>query len=97
MNETLYQLNHCPDVATLRGRMSSLFSGFGSISKLDIIDTVQAGRRQALCFLRLESTEQEKRLTRDLGVGRFGGDLVIVVDLNLKQAANDGKPSSVAA
>lgn len=97
MNSSLDQLNDCPDIATLRGRINSLFNRFGAIARLDIIDSVQAGRRQALCFLRMESPEQEKRLASELGVGRFGGDLVVVVDLHIKHAANDGKPSALAA
>lgn len=82
------ELNNCPDVATLRGKLYSLLVRFGAIARLDIIDSVQAGRRQALCFWRMESVEQEKRLAGELGVGRFGGDLVLVVDLTTSRSSN---------
>ena len=48
---------------------------------LDILAASQAGKRQALCFLRMVSADQENQLMRELGVGRFGGDLVVIVDL----------------
>jgi hypothetical protein len=97
MNRSLEQLDHCPDIATLRGRLNSLFIHFGAVARLDIIDMVQAGRRQAMCFLRMESADQEKRLARELGLGRFGGDMVVIVDLAMKQAANDGNRPALAA
>lgn len=97
MRSSLDQLDQCPDAATLRERMHSMFINFGSIARLDIIDSMQAGRRQALCFLRMDSVDQEKRLAGELGVGRFGGDLVVIVDLHMQRAANDANPPALAA
>lgn len=82
------ELNNCPDVATLRRRLHSSLISFGAISRLDIIDSVQAGRRQALCFWRMESVEQEKRLAGEMGVSRFAGDLVLVVDLTRSRSSD---------
>ena len=31
--------------------------------------------------MRMDSLEQERALMSELGVGRFGGDLVVIVDL----------------
>ena len=89
MHKSLDELNYCVDVATLRCRLNSLCTRFGTLTRLDIIDSIQAGRRQAMCFLRMESADQEQRFSSELGVGRFGGELVVVVDLNANQAAND--------
>lgn len=88
MNTTLDQLNGYADIGALRPALLSLCSRFGSIARLDILAATQAGKRQALCFLRMGSAEQEQQLIREFGVGRFGGDLVLIVDLNA-EAAND--------
>jgi hypothetical protein len=82
MYTSLDQLNSCPDVGAVRSALHSLCARFGSIRRLDIIDSSRGGTRQAMCFLRMSSVEQETELAHELGVGRFGGDLVFVVDLN---------------
>lgn len=81
MNNALEQLKNCTDISALRLGMCSLFSRFGSIVRLDILTARQAGKRQALCFLRMDSPEHEQQLMSQFGVGRFGGDLVVVIDL----------------
>lgn len=74
-------LKNFPDIGTLRPALHSLCSRYGSVARLDILAASQAGKRQALCFLRMDSAAQEQQLMRELGVGRFGGDLVVIVDL----------------
>ena len=54
--------------------------------RLDILTARQAGKRQALCFLRMDSDEQEQQVMNALGVGRFGGDIVVVIDLDSSAA-----------
>lgn len=81
MSISLDELKSCADVGSLRPVLLSICSRFGSIARLDILAASQAGKRQALCFLRMDSDEQEQQLIRELGVGRFGGDLVLIVDL----------------
>lgn len=81
-NDQLNQLQHCPDITTLRPALHSLCSRFGSVARLDILSARQSGRRQALCFVRMDSVDQERQLMSELGVGRFGGDLVLIVDLH---------------
>jgi hypothetical protein len=82
MNANLEQLKYCSDIGALRPALLSIFSRFGVIARLDILAAGRAGKRQALCFLRMDSAEQEADLINELGVGRFGGDLVVIVDLN---------------
>ncbi|HEX5287088.1 MAG TPA: RNA-binding protein [Polaromonas sp.] len=81
MGNPLDSLKKCSDIGSLRLGLGSLCSRFGSITRLDILTARQAGKRQALCFLRMGSPEQEQQVMSELGVGRFGGDLVVVIDL----------------
>ena len=81
MNPTLEHLKNCTDIGAVRPALHSLCSRFGSIARLDILAASQAGKRQALCFLRMDSPEHERQLMSELGFGRFGGDLVVIVDL----------------
>jgi hypothetical protein len=87
INNSLDRLKNCPDIKSLKLELASLCSRFGSIARLDILMARQAGKRQALCFLRMESDAQEQKVMRELGVGRFGGDIVVVIDLQ-----NSGTP-----
>ena len=81
MNNALDQLRNCTDLSDLRSALHSLCARFGAIGRLDILEASQRGKRQALCFLRLQTPEQEQHLMTALGVGRFGGDLVVIVEL----------------
>lgn len=87
MRHLLASLKNCTDIHTLRLAMQTLCESFGSITRLDIVAASQAGKRQALCFLRMDSELQEQRLMRELGMGRFGGDLILVVDLQSSTGA----------
>ena len=88
-DSSLNSLRGCQDVGELRRALHVLCSRFGSIRQLDILDSGQRGVCQALCFLQMDSVEQEEMLARELGIGRFGGELVLVVDLPNRPAAND--------
>lgn len=81
INNSLDRLKNCPDIKSLKLELCSLCSCFGSIARLDVLMARQAGKRQALCFLRMDSAAQEQKVMSELGVGRFGGDIVVVVDL----------------
>ena len=89
MNQPLDDLKTFADIVSLRPALFSLCSRFGSVARLDILAAGRSGRKQALCFLRMDSAEQEQHLMTELGVGRFGGDLVVVVDLYDREAVND--------
>lgn len=77
----LDQLQRCPDVATLQAELRRLCSRFGTVTQLSIVPTTHSGKRQVLCLLRMASAEEEAQLMSGLGIGRFGGELVVVVDL----------------
>lgn len=82
MHHEFDHLRHFTDINTLKPALHSLCSRYGSVTRLDILAASQAGKRQALCFLRMGSADQEHLLMSELGVGRFGGDLVVIVDLH---------------
>lgn len=79
--EELDQLGRCPDMTALRSALGELCARFGSVTQLNILPATQAGKQQALCFVRMSSPEEERQLMSGLGIGRFGGELVVVVDL----------------
>ena len=85
--ERLKSLAGCGDVASLRSAVSELCAEFGNVTRIDILTMAEAERRRALCFLRLESEAQERRLMNSLGVCRFGNDLLVIVDLALDETA----------
>jgi hypothetical protein len=87
MNSALRDLTQCGDVGSLQSALRSLCSEFGSMSRLDILTMSEAGKRQAVCLLRLDSAEQEKNLMTKLGAGRFGEDLCVVVNLKMPERA----------
>lgn len=74
-------LPRCRDVATLKPALYGLCEKFGRIARLHILTAIHQGTRQAICFLKMESPEKERLLMQSLGVGRFGGEIVFVVDL----------------
>lgn len=86
MKDLLESLENCSDISELKPVLHALCTRFGSVSRLDVLPASQAGRRQALCFVRMQSLEEEEALVRELGIGRFGGALVVVVDLLPRQA-----------
>jgi hypothetical protein len=94
MMNALEKLGHCPDVATLKPALQRLCGKFGRIARLDVLTAMHEGTRQAICFLRLDSPEKEQVLMKALGVGRFGGEIVFVVDLHAPAASQDAGPSS---
>ena len=87
MNNALKDLVQCGDVGSLDSALRTLCAEFGSVSQLDILTMTDAGKRQAVCLLRLDSSEHEQKLMRKLGAGRFGEDLCVVVDLKMPDRA----------
>lgn len=83
MNQALKDLSYCDDIGSLESALRTLCSGFGALSRLDVLTMVGAGKRQAVCLLRLNSSERELDLMTQLGAVRFGEDLCVVVDLRM--------------
>jgi len=81
MRDLIASLAGCRDTASLRFAIGELCAEFGKVTHIDILTMAEASRRRALCLLRLESEAQESRLMAQLGVGRFGDDVLVIVDL----------------
>ena len=91
---TLARLQQHADVASLKSALHQLCSEFGRITRLDILTAMHEGTKQAICFLRMERPEQEQVLMKSLGVGRFGGEVVFVLNLDVPPTSEDNGPSS---
>lgn len=78
---SLDALQQCTSISSLRADLVELCSDHGELMRLDIVPAVQAGRQQAVCLMRMRTPAQEHSLMRAMGIGRFGGELVLVVNL----------------
>lgn len=67
------------DAPLLRERLHALLSAHGQVCRLDLVHTDQGQMGRVLCFVRMSSTQEEQAVARALGLGRFGGDLVMVL------------------
>lgn len=90
----LAQLRQHHDVNSLKTALHQLCSEFGRITRLDILTAMHEGTKQAICFLRMEQPEHEQQLMKTLGVGRFGGEVVFVLNLDVPPSVEDNGPSS---
>jgi hypothetical protein len=70
------------DIFALRDRLHALFSGYGEVLRLDLVRADAGQTRRILCFVRMAREEEERALMQALGMGRFGGDLVLVLALD---------------
>jgi hypothetical protein len=76
------------DIVALEVALRSACAEIGSLSHLHIATASQGGKRQALCFFRMEALEQERRAMLELGAGRAGDELVLVVNLHSEKRAH---------
>jgi len=79
--DRLQSLAGCGDTASLRSAVGQMCAEFGKVTNMDILTMAEAEKHWALCFLRLESSAQERQLMTACGVPRFGEDLLVIVDL----------------
>ena len=78
--------HRCRDAVTLKPAVHQLCEKFGTVARLDVLTAMHYGEKQAICFIRLESAEKEQALIDSLGVGRFGGEIAFVVELDSSAA-----------
>ncbi len=81
MKAAYERLGTSDDLVSIKSALHMICSEFGAVSRLDVLLARQGGKRQALCFLRMDSTEHEHQIMRFLEIARFAGELVVVVDL----------------
>ena len=82
MTPPLEQLKACADLDSLRSTLHILCAQFGTVAGLEIFLIEQSGRHQAMCCWHMQSEEEDARVMKEWGVGRFGGELIAVVDLD---------------
>ncbi len=87
--QALRDLQQYATAETLTPALHRLCRHFGLIEKLVILTAKHEGTKQAICFLRLKLEEQEQALMQALGVGKFGGEIVIVVDLKANESSSE--------
>ena len=80
--DRLKSLADCGDINSLKSAVQEICTEFGRVTHIDVMTTAEARKRRALCFLRLESPAQERKLMNALGLPRFGDDVLVVVDLS---------------
>lgn len=81
MNSRLESLQSFGSATELKAQLRTICSDFGCVTRLEVLVAKQVGKRRALCFLRMATAGQEQAVMRELQLGRFGGDLVVIVDL----------------
>ena len=79
--KTVADLQFCTSITELREAVLEIGAKYGEVKRLEILKAVHEGRRQAICFLTMATPEQELALMQSLGVGRFGGEIVFVVEM----------------
>lgn len=85
------------DVFVLKDRLHGLFSHYGQVLRLDLVRADQGSNQRVMCFVRMSTPEQEQAVVDALGLGRFGGDLVMVLALNRSQPASPIWPCRAAS
>lgn len=81
MSPSTEHLKNCNDASEIKRELRSMCSRFGRIMRLDVLMARRGGMRQAMCFWRMETPEREDAVMSEFGVGRFAGDLVMIVEL----------------
>jgi hypothetical protein len=77
----LQDLQQYTNAEALTPALRGLCNHFGPVEKLVVLTAMHEGTKQAICFLRLASEDQEQALMKSLGAEKFGEEVVIVVDL----------------
>lgn len=81
MNSQLENLGSLASVVELKKSLRAICSAYGAVTKLEVVVARQVGKRRALCFLGMQSSEQEQVLMRELQLGQFGGDVIAIIEL----------------
>ena len=87
MSQSTEHLKNRTDASDLKRELRSMCARFGSIMRLDVLMAKRGGTRQAMCFWRMDTPEREDEVMSEFGVGRFAGDLVMIVDLEAGESA----------
>jgi len=81
MTSPLDALKTCTNLDSLRSTLQALCAPLGAVAELEVFRVEQAGHLQVMCVWRMQSEKENARIMQTWGVGRFGGELVAVVDV----------------
>ena len=81
MSPAIEKLRTCISAGELNAALRLLCVSFGTVSSLKIIEVEKPGQRQMMCFLRFENILAMQCFSTEFGVGIFGGELILIVDL----------------
>jgi hypothetical protein len=77
----------CSDTASLNRAIQELCTESGIVARVDIVTLARSGKRQALCFLRVDPVSHEGQLIGTPGLIRLGNELLFIADLPPDAAA----------
>ena len=86
--KTLDDLQYCASINVLREALLEICRAYGEVRRLEILKAVHEGQSQAICFITMATEAQEIALMQSLGVGRFGGEIVFVIEM--ENTSGDG-------
>ena len=82
MHSQLENLGKLASVVELKKSLLAICSAYGVVTNLEVLVAKQVGKRRALCFLGMQTVEQEQVLMRELQLGQFGGDVIAIIELD---------------
>jgi hypothetical protein len=81
VRDPLKTLTGCSDAASLNCAIQKLCAESGIVARVDIVTLARSGKRQALCFLRVDPVSHEGQLIGTPGLIRLGNELLFIADL----------------
>ncbi len=81
LQAAIEKLGEDADVTLIKSALTAVFSSYGVVHQIDVVAARLGAQKQAICFLRMGSWEQEQLVMRSFNVGRFSGHLAIAVDM----------------
>ena len=82
MSPAIEKLRICTSADEFNTALRLLCVSFGVVNSLKVITVEKPGQRQMMSFLRFENMLAMQRFSTEFGVGIFGGELILIVDLH---------------
>lgn len=82
MSPAIEKLRICTNADEFNTALRLLCISFGAVNSLKVIEVEKPSQRQMMSFLRFENTLAMQRFSTEFGIGIFGGELILIVDLH---------------